>query len=214
MKKIKNFIIENKRIIIASISIIVVIAILEDVFDGEIMKCDTIAYSIIMNLRNKWITPIMKIITNLGSAIALLSVSFASLIFVRNKKIGICITANLVIITILNLLLKNIVQRPRPEGYRIISELGYSFPSGHSMVSTASYGLIIYLIFKNVKNNKIKWTTGTLLGIITIAICFSRVYLGVHYASDVIAGFFTALAYLMLMTKITYKIINSKKDSI
>lgn len=213
MQKIKEFIIDNKRIIIASISIIVVVALLENVFDGEIMKYDMFAYRIIMKLRNNWLTPIIKVITNLGSAIALIVLSIASLVFIKNRKIGICISANLVLITLLNLLLKNIVQRPRPEGYRIISETGYSFPSGHSMISTAFYGLLVYLIFKKITNNKLKWLMCIFLSIIAIGICCSRVYLGVHYASDVIAGFFTSIAYLMLVTKLTNKIINLKKGT-
>lgn len=211
MHKIKEFIIDNKRIIIASISIIFVIVLLENVFDGEIMKYDMLAYHIIMKLRNNWLTPIIKVITNLGSAIALITLSIASLVFIKNKKIGICISANLGLITLLNLLLKNIVQRPRPEGYRIISETGYSFPSGHSMISTAFYGLLVYLIFKNVKNSKLRWLMCIFLSIIAIGICCSRVYLGVHYASDVIAGFFTSIAYLMLATKLTNKIIKLEK---
>lgn len=212
MHRIKEFIIDNKRIIIASISIILVIVLLENVFDGEIIKYDMLAYHIIMKLRNNWLTPIIKVITNLGSAIALIVLSIASLVFIKNKKIGICISANLGLITLLNLLLKNIVQRPRPEGYRIISETGYSFPSGHSMISTAFYGLLVYLIFKNVKNNKLKWLMCIFLSIIAIGICCSRVYLGVHYASDVIAGFLTSIAYLMLATKMTNKIINLEKS--
>ena len=212
MQKIKEFIIENKRIIIASISIMLVIILLENVFDGEIIKYDMLAYDIVMKIRNGWITPIIKIITNLGSAAALISLSVALLVFVKNKKIGICVAANLGIIALLNVLLKNIVQRPRPEGYRIISETGYSFPSGHSMISTAFYGLLVYLIFKNIKNNKIKWGMTIFLSFLAIGICCSRVYLGVHYASDVIAGFFTSIAYLMLSTKIINKIINSEKS--
>ena len=53
-------------------------------------------------------------------------------------------------------MLKNIVERPRPIGYRLIDETGYSFPSGHSMASAAFYGFFIYLIFKRLKNKKIK----------------------------------------------------------
>ena len=209
MQKIKEFFKDNKRIIISSISIIFVIILLENVFDGEIMKYDMLAYNIVMKLRNEGLTPIIKIITNLGSATALISLSIALLVFIKNKKIGICVSANLGLITVLNLVLKNIVQRPRPEGYRIISETGYSFPSGHSMISTAFYGLLAYLILKNVKNTKLKWVTIIFLSVLPIGICCSRVYLGVHYASDVIAGFFTSIAYLMLSTKITNKIVNS-----
>ena len=58
---------------------------------------------------------------------------------------------NLLISTVLNIILKNVVQRPRPNEFRLITETGYSFPSGHSMVSMAFYGFLIYLIYKLVK---------------------------------------------------------------
>ena len=73
-------------------------------------------------------------------------------IFIKNKKIGVSIFSNLVIITALNQLLKNILQRPRPTEFRIVEETGYSFPSGHSMVSMAFYGYLIYLTYKYIKN--------------------------------------------------------------
>lgn len=131
-----------------------------------------------------------------------------SIILIKNKKIGTSICLNLVLITLLNLLLKNIIERPRPVGYRIIDETGYSFPSGHSMVSMAFYGLIIYFIWKNVKNKKIRNLSCVLLGMLIILIGISRIYLGVHYASDVIGGFVISITYLILFTTI-YKNIKA-----
>ena len=106
----------------------------------------------------------------------------------------------------LNLMLKNIVERPRPIGYRLIDETGYSFPSGHSMISAAFYGLIIYFIWKNVKNKKLKYISCALLGLLIAFIGISRIYLGVHYASDVLGGFIISIAYLIIFTT-TFKII-------
>lgn len=76
------------------------------------------------------------------------------------------------------------------------------------MISTAFYGLIIYIIIKNIKNEKLKWIFSIIIGCLPILICCSRVYLGVHYASDVIAGFCVSIAYLMLASKVTYKVLN------
>ena len=119
-------------------------------------------------------------------------------ILIKNKKIGLSIFSNLVIITILNQLLKRILQRPRPTEYRIIEETGYSFPSGHSMVSMAFYGYLIYLIYKYVKNKYIKWISIVLLSILICSIGVSRIYLGVHYTSDVLGGFFISISYLII----------------
>ena len=99
---------------------------------------------------------------------------------------------------LLNQALKFIIQRPRPTEFRIINESGYSFPSGHSMVSAAFYGFLIYLIYKNVKNKYLKWSLITLLSLVILTIGISRIYLGVHYTSDVIAGFLISISYLII----------------
>jgi undecaprenyl-diphosphatase len=104
------------------------------------------------------------------------------------------------------------VQRPRPEEYRIINESGYSFPSGHSMVSMAFYGLLIYWIIKHVENKYYKYILVTLLGMLIILIGTSRIYLGVHYTSDVIAGFLIAFSYLIIFISIIES-LNKKIDN-
>ena len=120
------------------------------------------------------------------------------------------IFSNLVIITALNQLLKNILQRPRPTEYRIIEETGYSFPSGHSMISMAFYGYIIYLIYKYVKNKYIKWFSIVLLSILICSIGISRIYLGVHYTSDVLGGFLISVSYLVIYISAVNKFLIEK----
>ena len=115
--------------------------------------------------------------------------------------ISLAILINLIIVTLLNQGMKFILQRPRPTEYRIIEETGYSFPSGHSMVSMAFYGLLIYLIYKHIENKYLKWLLISILSLLIILIGFSRIYLGVHYVSDVIAGFLFSIAYLILFIK-------------
>ena len=119
-------------------------------------------------------------------------------ITIKNKKIGLSIFSNLVIITVLNQLLKRILQRPRPTEFRIIEETGYSFPSGHSMVSMAFYGYLIYLIYRYVKNKYVKWISIAFLSVLICSIGVSRIYLGVHYTSDVLGGFLVSISYLIL----------------
>ena len=111
------------------------------------------------------------------------------------------------------MLLKNIIQRPRPIEYRLIDETGYSFPSGHSMVSVAFYGLIIYFMYKSIKISKIKWLLISLLSIVIILIGTSRIYLGVHYTSDVIGGFLISISYLIIfITAFGEKILENKNS--
>ena len=198
-KKIKEFITKNLKWIILFICLIGFLAIAEDVFNKEIMSGDIIGYKLVSTfLISDFATPIAKFITNFGGAIFLITLTIVLLVLIKNKKIGISIFSNLVIVTILNQLLKAILQRPRPTEYRIVEETGYSFPSGHSMVSMAFYGYLIYLIYKYVKNNYIKWISIVLLSILVCSIGISRIYLGVHYTSDVLGGFLISMSYLVI----------------
>ena len=116
----------------------------------------------------------------------------------------------MVIITVLNQLLKRILQRPRPTEFRIIEETGYSFPSGHSMVSMAFYGYLIYLIYKYVENRYVKWISIVLLSVLICSIGVSRIYLGVHYTSDVLGGFLVSISYLILFISTVNKFFIEK----
>ena len=210
---LKRIIEKNYKWIIVFLCLIIVMMMLEDIFENEQLKIDVLLYKlVILNLRSEPLTVIMKVITNLSSAYILIAISLGTLIFLKNKKIGMCITGNLVITTLLNQLLKYIIQRPRPEGYRLIAESGYSFPSGHSMVSMAFYGLIIYLIWKMAKNKNIKYISCGILALLIPMIGFSRIYLGVHYTSDVIGGFAISIAYLMVFTNVVRAILKLEKE--
>ena len=155
-------------------------------------------------------TPIAKFITNFGGAIFLIGLTVLLIILIKNKKIGLSILVNLAIVTGLNQLLKRILQRPRPTEFRIVEETGYSFPSGHSMVSMAFYGYLIYLIYKYVKNKYIKWSLICLLSFLVILIGTSRIYIGVHYTSDVLGGFLISISYLVIYISAVNKFLTEK----
>ena len=210
-EKTKEFIIKNLKWIILFICLIGFLALAEDVFHKEIMNGDIIGYKIVSTfLISDFATPIAKIITNFGGAIFLIILTIILLTTIKNKKIGITIPINLVLITIINQALKNILQRPRPTEFRIIEETGYSFPSGHSMVSMAFYGYLIYLVYKYVKNKYIKWSIIVLLSILICTIGISRIYLGVHYTSDVLGGFLVSISYLILFISMVNKFLTEK----
>lgn len=146
------------------------------------------------------LTNIMKIITFLGSALSIILLTVLLIIVVKGKRNKILILINVIVTTLLNQLLKNVFQRVRPID-SIIEESGYSFPSGHSMVSMAFYGFLIYLVYKS--NIKYKGLIIGLLSVLIVLIGTSRIYLGVHYPTDVIGGFTLSLSYLLLFIDIT-----------
>ena len=209
--KIKEFIEKNLKWIILFLCLVGFLALAEDVFHKEIMNGDIIGYKLISTfLISDFATPIAKFITNFGGAIFLVVLTVFLFLVIKNKKIGLSIFLNLVIVTGLNQLLKGILQRPRPTEYRIIEETGYSFPSGHSMISMASYGYLIYLIYKYVKNKYVKWTSIVLLSILICSIGISRIYLGVHYTSDVLGGFLISVSYLVIYISAVNKFLIEK----
>lgn len=210
MKKILKLIKNNCKWIIFSVCLILFLALAEDVFNKEIMQGDIIGYNFVKTyLIKEQVTPVMKIVTFFGGATCLIGLTIILFIIIKNKKIGLLIGINLVTITILNQLFKFILQRPRPTENRIINENGYSFPSGHSMISMAFYGFLIYLIYKYVKNKKLKYISITLISILIIFIGISRIYLGVHYTSDILAGFLFSISYLIIFILIANnKVLN------
>lgn len=174
------------------------------VLSYDSLVIDTKVYSFIAsNIMSDGLTPILKVITEFGGVA--FTVLAGVLIFMFCKKIRWFVTFDLVGVTVLNQAIKHIVRRPRPNILRLVEESGYSFPSGHSMVSMAFYGIIIYLVYKNVSNKYLKWTLITLLSLLILSIGFSRIYVGVHYFTDVAGGFLLGLAYLIIYINIYNK---------
>lgn len=204
----KEFFKKYFKWIVLFVCLIGFLALAEDVFHKEIMKGDIIGYELVSRfLIGDVATPVAKVITQLGGAIFLITLTIILILFIKNKKIGISIFSNLAIITVLNQILKRILQRPRPTEFRIIEETGYSFPSGHSMVSMAFYGYLIYLCLKYINNKYLKWSLTVALSVLIGTIGVSRIYLGVHYTSDVLGGFLISIAYLIIYIMAVNKFI-------
>lgn len=92
--------------------------------------------------------------------------------------------------------LKHLFHRSRPDVPLLFHAEGLSFPSGHALFSVTFYGLLVYIIYHSVKNRGVKWTLIAALCLLMIVIGFSRVYLRVHYATDVVAGFCVGFLWL------------------
>lgn len=108
-------------------------------------------------------------------------------------------------------LLKGLFDRERPSIPLLFHAKGLSFPSGHALMSVTFYGLLIYMIFKSVKNPSLKWTLIGLLIILIMIIGMSRVYLRVHYATDVIAGYCIGFLWLVFTVWMLNKIEKHSK---
>lgn len=99
---------------------------------------------------------------------------------------------------LLNTQMKLWFQRERPNFHRLIEEVGYSFPSGHSMAAFSLYGVIAYLLWRHLPFRNQRVLLVIVAVFMTLGIGWSRIYLGVHYPSDVIGGYAASGAWLML----------------
>jgi undecaprenyl-diphosphatase len=136
-------------------------------------------------------------------------VVFIILYLFNNKLEAICCVFNIGITGFSNLLLKNTIKRYRPMEIRSIDVHGYSFPSGHSSISTAIGLVLIYFILKRVKNKRIAYILSGLILTYLVLVGFSRVYLGVHYPTDVLGGWVLA-AIWSYITIFVYKFCMNK----
>ena len=172
---------------------------------------DSIVYNYISNnIINKNRTEIVKVITNITSPIMVIITLLILVLAIKDKKIKISLVINLLGITIINNLIKVIIARPRPEINKLVTETGYSFPSGHSITSMVFYGYLVFLTYKYINNKKIKIPLIIFLILLIPTIGLSRIYLGVHYTSDVLCGFLLGIIYLILFISISKKYLERK----
>ncbi|MBU0278573.1 phosphatase PAP2 family protein [Gemella sp. zg-1178] len=169
-------------------------------------QIDNKIWSYILEIRNINMTKIIVTITHMGGSLFLtILVLVVCLILILKKELKLAIflaMSSLLGAFFLNRILKYIFARPRPysDSYieNLISVKGYSFPSGHAMASAIIYILLAYILTKNIKNKKIILFIYSLAIIFSLFICFTRIYLGVHYPTDLIAGFSMGLSWAIL----------------
>lgn len=156
---------------------------------GCLKGFDTAIYHILSITKTSTMTQIMKIITFFGSWQGVILVCLIILFY--NVKKGLWISFVTGLGTLICHLIKYIIQRPRPDVLHLVEEFGYSFPSAHSMASFILYELIAYYLWNKSRIISI------LIGSLPILIGISRIYLGVHYASDVLGGFL--LGFILIL---------------
>lgn len=173
---------------------------------------DDAVYKSVAGVMSEGLTGFMKLMTFSGSgwSITALAAAIPFFVFVSKKKkyyrTALLIPLNIAVGSLLNEILKQLFHRVRPDMLRLVKVTDYSFPSGHSMNSMIFYGFLVYLMLKYLQP-RIKYPAALILSLMIFLIGTSRVYLGVHYASDVIAGFIIGLAWLAFFINISGKYI-------
>lgn len=206
MNKIKNI----SKWIVCGIGILIFATIVVMLLTNNVTGLDNSIYNIIISSKSDAMTMFMTIITMMCNTEFIIVATLLLVLLIKNKKIGGMIASNVVLCSVINTIIKHIFLRPRPVGIKLIEQGGYSFPSGHSMMAVAFYGLLIYIIWNTKWRNVWKIFTTTLLVILILLIGISRIYVGVHFASDVIAGLSISLSYLIIFIELIYKRVIKK----
>jgi len=170
-------------------------------------KEETVDKQIFSFLSSHFITPqltgVMKVITNFASAI-LLPIAFGAIVLFYLIRKNWSRTLEIAVVGIggflINYFMNLFFHRPRPADPLISPLKNFSYPSGHATSGFIFYGLLVYLVWKTSIPKPYKWLTASILILFSLLIGFSRIYLRVHYASDVVARFCIGFAWLALST--------------
>ena len=198
---------KNKIIINIIIDILFIALTLLIAFD-YIIPFDNMIYNLITFNINSYLTTIFKVITFLGSTpfMIFLTIFLFIIFLIKRKNIQAYLVAGTIILsTIINNIIKIIIRRPRPNVIKLVIENSYSFPSGHTMAAVTMYGLLFYLIGKMSIKKSLKKILRTFLVILPILIGISRIYLGAHFASDVIGAYLLSTSILLVVTYLVDK---------
>ncbi|PRY16535.1 undecaprenyl-diphosphatase [Pontibacter ummariensis] len=198
------------------VCVTVFLYISSEILEGDKLALDDAAFDFAASVGSPGFESFIKVITFFASKYFLIPAALlliAFFLFVRRHKwysIKVPVVA-LGSIT-LNVILKFFFDRPRPL-MPLVEASGLSFPSGHSMVAASFYGLLIYLIWKNVRPPAWRNTLVAFLVIFVLLIGFSRIYLRVHYATDVLAGFSAGFLWVVIGISVLRRIeMVSKKE--
>jgi undecaprenyl-diphosphatase len=146
------------------------------------------------------ITAVVKGVTHLGDTTTVAVFCLLLVVIPRSRKtIALPVSSAVVLSALLNILLKELFARERPDILRLINETSYSFPSGHAMINASLYTMLIIMCFKFIKSRSRRLAVSVPCGLVAAAIGFSRVYLGVHYAGDILGGWIIGFAVAILV---------------
>lgn len=169
---------------------------------NTIVSFDSNIISYVQGLEAPWLTSIMRFFTFIGDTIPVIILTLVSLFLlykVLNHRaelvlfLAVMLGANILFLT-----LKMFFQRARPDLHRLAEATNYSFPSGHATMAFALYGVLTFLLWRHI-NTSFKRTLHIIVSsIVILSIGISRIYLGVHYPSDILAGYFISAFWLTL----------------
>lgn len=188
----------------------------EEVFEGDTQHFDEQLRSIINQHSSPLLTSVMRVATYLGSTIFLLAIlacaTLALYFWMKWRDAALILVITMAGALLLNTVLKLAFHRSRPDPFfGIVAPSSYSFPSGHALFSVCFYSTLAALINRRIKNRSIRVVIWSVAALLIVLIGFSRIYLGVHYPSDVVAGYLAAIIWVMAVSMADHLLHNSQE---
>ncbi|WP_064091283.1 phosphatase PAP2 family protein [Rossellomorea aquimaris] len=177
------------------------VTLVEEWKENEIANFDNGVFAVVHAFISPKLTTFMKSITFMGGVkwLTIFTICVVViLLFLKKHLLALFIALTISSGAGFNWLLKWIFKRERPDIEALIEQGGYSFPSGHSMGSFIFYGALAFILFRALDHKRYKWASVVFVCTLVLLIGLSRVYLGVHYPSDILAGFTAGGAWLTL----------------
>ena len=173
----------------------------DEVFEGDAARFDTSVRAWVHGFASPTLTRVMEFFSSLGSEVLVagLVVSLAAFILLRWKRAALWMVVTMAGALVLDLALKAGFHRARPVPFFGPAPHTYSFPSGHSLFSFCFYGVLAGLVAARIRSLALRILVWIVAAAVVAAIGLSRIYLGVHYPSDVLAGYLSAAMWVAAM---------------
>lgn len=172
----------------------------DDLAENDLEVFDSRVSAYIVSFRSDALTVYFKIATDLGDryAYVILTLMLAGYYLIRHRSWKFVLQTSLVLIlaSLSNIVLKRVINRSRPTLEHLVTVNTLSYPSGHAMSAMAFYGFLIFLSLRYRMPRWLRYVLVALLVLVIISVGISRIYLGVHYPSDVAAGFIGGLIWV------------------
>lgn len=192
------------------------IELTEGLKSEALVTYDTSITNLVTGLRSPFLTSYFKFVTEVGDAMGYLIVfGLCTLLFYlmfRNWEYVVQISVVMILALSSNLILKEIINRARPDAEHLVTVETLSYPSGHAMMAMAFYGFLIYLVSTFKMNFFLRSTIILLLAVLILSIGVSRIYLGVHYPSDIAGGYIAGLIWVIFCAMVFNLIKIFKRD--
>jgi undecaprenyl-diphosphatase len=198
----------RKHILMMVISAVLFVLLAIYVHAGVTLGFEGWIYSKSVALMSPTLTSIIKGITHVGDTVVVIAFCLTLIAVPKTRKtIALPVSTAVVLSALLNMVLKNLFARERPDILRLLNETSYSFPSGHAMINGTLYTILIIMIFKFIKSRPRRLMLSIPCALMAMAIGFSRIYLGVHYAGDILGGWTIGFTMAILVYALWKKFV-------